>query len=216
MRKVCFQRWLISSLFILLFACQNKKVNEVSLPYYNQADFTPIWPNENKIDKLHTIGEFALQNQNAELITNTSLKGKIYVADFFFTICPSICPKMTSNLSIIATEFASDTSIQLVSFSVMPWVDSVDVLNEFALSHNIDSNQWNLLTGETEVIYNLARQSFFAEKEIGLSRNSNEFLHTENFILVDGDGHIRGVYNGTIPLEMIRLSQDIRTLKALG
>jgi len=98
----------------------------------------------------------------------------------------------------------------------MPWVDSVSVLKNYAEVHQINDQQWNLLTGDTEQIYRLARQSFFAEKEIGLNRSTDEFLHTENFILVDGKGHIRGVYNGTIGLEMVRLTEDIRTLKAKG
>jgi protein SCO1/2 len=213
-------RYLFSILLLALSSCASnstKEAEEIPLPFYNTADFTPIWIEDiNSVAELHTIEKFSFLNQNGEKVTNKSLIGKIYVANFFFTICPSICPKMTSNLARVQEEFKNDGDIQLVSFSVMPWVDSVSVLKNYAEVHDINDNQWQLLTGDTEQIYELARQSFFAEKEIGLNRNTDEFLHTENFILIDGEGHIRGVYNGTIGLEMIRLSQDIRTLKAKG
>jgi protein SCO1/2 len=213
-------RYLFSILLLAVYSCTSnstKEVEEIALPYYNTADFTPNWiENDDLDDELHTIEKFSFLNQNGEIVTNESLSGKIYVVDFFFTICPSICPKMTSNLARIQKEFQNDEGIQLISFSVMPWVDSVSVIKNYAEIHQINANQWQLLTGDTEEVYTLARQSFFAEKEIGLNRNTDEFLHTENFILIDGEGHIRGVYNGTIGLEMIRLSQDIRTLKAKG
>jgi protein SCO1/2 len=220
MKMVNYPQCLISALLLILFGCENPKnaqPTDTPLPYYNQADFTPVWPKHaSEVENFHTIDNFSFQNQNGDFITNKSLEGKIYVADFFFTICPSICPKMTSNLSRIQEEFKEDSSVKLVSFSVMPWVDSVSVLNDYGKVHDINANQWYLLTGETDAIYKLARESYFAEKEIGLNRNSNEFLHTENFVLIDVNGHIRGVYNGTIPFEMIRLSEDIRTLISLG
>ena len=214
------QRFLFSLLLLVVWGCANNthhQDEEIPFPYYNTADFTPIWIKEDiSVGVLHTIEKFSFVNQNGETVTNESLSGKIYVADFFFTICPSICPKMTSNLARIQNEFQNEKDIRLVSFSVMPWVDSVSVLKNYADVHQINANQWQLLTGDTEEIYKLARQSFFAEKEIGLNKNTDEFLHTENFILIDGQGHIRGVYNGTIGLEMIRLSEDIRTLKSKG
>ncbi|MEO1096967.1 MAG: SCO family protein [Bacteroidota bacterium] len=98
----------------------------------------------------------------------------------------------------------------------MPWVDSVSVLKEYAVNKGIDSDRWHFVTGDKDEIYDLARNSYFAEKEIGMVRNSNDFLHTENFILVDQKGRIRGVYNGTLELEMKRLIRDIKALKALG
>lgn len=137
-------------------------------------------------------------------------------AGFCFTICPGICPKMTSNLSLVQHEFEQGASVRLVSYSVMPWVDSVAVLKDYAELRGVNSEQWNLLTGPKEEIYQLARQSFFAEKEIGIDKSSDGFLHTENFILIDGSGRIRGVYNGTLPLEVKRLISDIRTLQKLG
>lgn len=214
MKKVYIPLLLIS--LLVASSCKEKET-QTPLPFYNSANFTPEWIEESDADydKIHTIDAFSLTNQEGETVENTSLEGSIYVADFFFTICPSICPKMTSNLTRIQKAFTAD-QVKIVSYSVMSWADSVSVLKNYAEVKNIDSEQWHLLTGETEAIYKLARQSFFAEKEIGLDKSSDEFLHTENFILVDIKGRIRGVYNGTLPIEMSRLQQDIETLLALG
>ncbi len=214
MKKVYILLCLIS--LMLAISCGQKEA-ETPLPFYNSADFTPEWieKSDPEFSQIHTINAFSLTNQEGERISNASLSGNVYVADFFFTICPSICPKMTSNMMRIQEAFASD-QVKIASFSVMPWADSVAVLKNYAQVKGIDSGQWHLLTGGTEEIYELARKSFFAEKEIGLNKSSDEFLHTENFILVDTEGRIRGVYNGTLPIEMARLQRDIETLLALG
>ncbi len=209
---------LLSISFLAMLGCSNRQEgDELLLPFFNTPDFSPEWISEEdeSYSSIHNIANFSFQNQDGNWINNTDLKGKAYIADFFFTICPSICPKMTSNLATLQDDFSID-EVQFLSFSVMPWVDSVSVLREYAEVRGIESNRWNLLTGPTEDIYDLARKSFFAEKEIGLNKTSNEFLHTENFILVDQKGRIRGVYNGTLSLEMVRLKEDIKTLLKLG
>lgn len=219
MKKVNSLQLLISFLLVSLsLGCTADQAKNTQLPYYNEADFTPEWIDESAINfnEIHTIEQFELTDQNGRLITNKSLAGKIYVADFFFTLCPGICPKMTKNMGRIQEEFIEDDKIKLVSHSVMPWADSVTVLKEYADLKGINSDKWHLLTGPQNAIYNLARQSYFAEKELGLDKESNEFLHTENFILIDGKGRIRGVYNGTLSLEMNRLITDIKTLKKFG
>ena len=223
MKKVFSQRRLINialvTMLLSAMACGPESNQKgTPLPYYNSADFTPEWIEESQSEyhDIHQIADFSFKNQDDKLISNETLMGKIYVADFFFTSCPSICPKMTSNLSRVQEEFIGDTGVQLLSYSVMPWVDSVAVLKSYAEIKGINSDQWNLLTGAKEDIYQLARTSYFAEKEIGLSREANEFLHTENFILVDEEGRIRGVYNGTLALEVTRLITDIKTLRKLG
>jgi protein SCO1 len=219
MKKVHSQRWLTSCFLVLItFGCSMSKTEQGQLPFYNQADFTPEWIIENgpNFNEIHKIANFKLEDQNGEYITNATLNGKIYVADFFFTMCPGICPKMTTNMARIQEEFFTDDDIKLVSHTVMPWADSVSVLKEYANRKGINSKKWHLLTGAQEEIYDLARQSYFAEKEIGLDKNTDEFLHTENFVLIDGEGRIRGVYNGTLALEMSRLMTDIRTLKKFG
>ena len=199
--------------FLVVFACNENPTNHLSLPFYNTAEFTPEWIKDTSSDypNIHTISQYEFTNQEGRAFGSKNLKGSIYVADFIFTICPSICPKMTTNLSRVQEVF-SYKEVQLVSFSVMPWLDSVAVLNNYALKRGVNSEQWNLLTGPQEEIYKLARQSFFAEKEIGLTKDKSAFLHTENFILVDAKGRIRGVYNGTLRLEVNRLIKDIRTL----
>jgi len=219
MKKVHLQHWLTSCCFFLIvLGCSSNKDEESQLPFYNQADFTPEWIpiDVANYGEIHSIDAFKLEDQNGNFITNSTLEGKIYVADFFFTLCPGICPKMTTNMTRIQEEFLDDDGIKLVSHSVMPWADSVSVLKAYAEIKGIDNNKWHLLTGPQEAIYNLARQSYFAEKEIGLDKSSDEFLHTENFILVDSKGRIRGVYNGTLALEMTRLITDIKTLKKFG
>ena len=206
------------SLISISWGCQSEKSADLKLPFYNTAEFTPEWINEGDpgYSEIHTIGSFNFLNQNGDKITNQDLEGKIYVADFFFTLCPGICPKMTSNMAKLQKEFISDDDVMLLSHSVMPWADSITVLKEYAEARDINSNKWHLLTGSQESIYSLARQSYFAEKEIGLDKETDEFLHTENFILVDGKGRIRGVYNGTLSLEVSRLITDIKNLKKFG
>ncbi len=164
-------------------------------------------------DSLHKIAPFSFTNQDNKKITETNFVGKIQIANFFFSSCPSICPKMTNNLQKVQTTFLNDTTVLLVSFSVMPWIDTVKKLKAYADNFDIKSNKWHLLTGNAGEIYNLARKSYFAEEAIGFSRDSTEFLHTEHILLVDGNGYLRGLYNGTLPLEIERLIDDIKILK---
>jgi protein SCO1 len=202
---------------ILLFAvCACTKETPHPVPYYNTPDFTPLWltPSESRSVGLHRLAPFSFIDQNGELVTHETTKGKIIVADFFFTRCPSACPTMTENLAAVQTAFAVDTSVMILSHSVMPWVDSVSELNRYAMRYNANPKQWKFLTGATEKIYALARTSYFAEEEIGFKKDSTEFLHTERFLLVDKDGHLRGIYNGTLKLETEKLITDIRLLNA--
>ncbi|MEQ8471910.1 MAG: SCO family protein [Marinoscillum sp.] len=199
------------------FACQTPANEAIDLPFYNQADFSPEWIETNDPDykKIHTVAPFNLVNQDGDTVTNETLKGKIYVANFFFTICPTICPKMTNNLSRIQKEFVDDPEVMLVSHTVMPWIDTVEVLKEFAQLKQIESAKWHLLTGTKEQLYTLGRQSYFADEGFGKEVTlESDFLHTENIVLVDKQQRIRGVYNGTLPLEMSRLIEDIKRLKS--
>ncbi|MCB1120527.1 MAG: SCO family protein [Verrucomicrobiae bacterium] len=182
------------------------------LPYYVEPTFTPIWKEDLKGD-IHTIPNFSLTNQQGESVSREDLAGHIYVANFFFTSCPGICPTMTRNLLKIQQEYLDDTDVSIVSHSVTPDIDTVERLKTYAEQNGVDGNKWQLLTGNKEAIYTLARRSYFADKSLGYDKDSNEFLHTENFVLIDGFGHIRGVYNGLQPLDMKRLIHDINTLK---
>lgn len=185
------------------------------LPYYTEATFTPQWIEaDNAQGNLHAIPAFAFQNQRAETLTQDDLAGKIYVANFFFTTCPGICAKMTRNLTVVHAAFADDPSVMLLSHSVTPAYDTPERLKAYAAKYDVLGSNWQFVTGDKDAIYTIARQFYFADDEIGLSQDSNTFLHSEKLILVDGHGHIRGVYNGVMTIDMQRLIQDIRTLLA--
>lgn len=192
---------------LILGACQTS-VDQ--LPYYDEPTLTPKWLSSKEVG--HRIAPFQFLDQNGRVFTSAQLEETIYVANFFFTTCPGICPKMTNNLSLIQRKFSDLKTVQLVSFSVMPWIDTVAQLHAYAEQMDINDQKWHLLTGQAEEIYTLARSSFFAEASAGITKTTSDFLHTENVILVDGFGHIRGVYNGTLALEMERLEEDILNL----
>lgn len=196
-------------IFLFMAGCSGDK-----LPYYHTAAFTPFWEGEQDFlpDTLHTISPFEFTDQHDQHVTNETVAGKIYVANFFFTTCPSICPKMTNQLLKVQKTFANRYDVMVLSHSVMPWADSVERLNEFAALYDIDYDHWRLLTGRQSEIYELARQSYFAEEVAGFNRDSTDFVHTEHCLLVDQNGHLRGLYNGTLDLEIERMIEDIRIL----
>jgi protein SCO1/2 len=147
-------------LLLAFSACQPKKEEAVErLPFYNTSDFTAEWIEETQLSQhsMHAIDTFSLHNQEGRVFSSADLKGKIYAANFFFTSCNSICPKMANNLTKVQAQFIEDTAVQLVSFSVMPWVDSVATLKDYAAANGIFSKKWNLLTGNKNRIYTLAR-----------------------------------------------------------
>ena len=202
---------------ISLFSCHEKKVDAlVSLPYYNEPDFTPLFiKNKSEVDKLvtHKINDFSFLNQDSALITQKAIEGKIHVANFIFTSCGSICPVMTHNLKIVSDSLKNENQVSFISFSVTPWLDKPYVLLKYKNRNEIKNNNWHFLTGNKADIYKLARQSYFAEEDIGFSKDSTEFLHTEHFLLIDKTKRIRGIYNGTLSLEMQHLIEDIKTLE---
>jgi protein SCO1 len=197
-------------LIVIVLQCCNTE----TLPYYHSADFSPLWKGEDKfsLDTLHRIAPFSFVDQTNHHVDSKVVDGKIYVANFIFTACPGICPKMTGNLHQVQKTFSKNSDFLILSHSVMPWADSVQRLKEFAELHQINDQQWKLLTGNKTEIYALARTSYFAEEVAGFTRDSSDFIHTEHCLLVDRDGHIRGLYNGTLALEMERLTEDIRLL----
>lgn len=200
---------------LALISCKNYTATDTSLPFINKPDFTPEWIAKTDInyEAIHQIPSFSFTNQNGETVTEKTVENKIYVADFFFTKCGSICPKMTTNMGLLQDKFRNDKDILLLSHTVTPEWDSVPVLKEYAKNKGVISGKWHLLTGNKEEIYALAKKQYFAGDTVGYYQTGNEFLHTENFILVDKKRRIRGVYNGTLPLEIERLSDDILELK---
>lgn len=201
-------------LLILFAGCTNKP-KELSLPFINKPDFTPEWiaGSDSGYAFIHSIPSFSFTDQDGKTVTEKTVTGKIYVADFIFTRCGSICPKMTTNMGTLQEKFKNDNEVIFLSHSVTPEMDSVPVLKRYAEAKGIISGKWHLLTGNKEDIYSLAKKQYYAGDTIGFYQTGNEFLHTENFILVDKQRRIRGVYNGTLPLEMERLIEDIGILK---
>ncbi len=180
---------------------------DIALPYFNSPDFTPEWN-----VKKHQIPEFSFLNQNGEEVTNETYKGKIYVADFFFTVCPGICPKLEKSMSKLQEYYQKEDRLKLLSHTVMPWNDSIPVLKAYGEKNDIDASKWNLVTGDKDALYTIARKGYFADEKYTKTQDEDAFLHTENFILVDGNGYIRGVYNGTVPIDIERLKRHIAIL----
>lgn len=164
------------------------------------------------VKKFHKIAPFNLTNQNGETITEQDYQDKIYVADFFFTTCPTICPKMTANMGQLQNEFLEDSQVKFLSYSVTPQIDSVQQLKKYAVEKGVNDSKWNLVTGDKKIIYSLARKSYLAVKEDG-DGGPFDMIHTENFILVDPEKRIRGFYDGTDLESMQTLITDISILK---
>lgn len=159
----------------------------------------------------HTIADFAFTNQNGKIITQKDYEGKIYVADFFFTTCPTICPKMTDNMVWLQEQIKNNPKVMLLSYSVTPDIDSVPLLKKYALEKGVDDSKWNLVTGNKKDIYYIARKSYLAVKT-GKPEDMYDMVHTENFILVDQKRRIRGFYDGTNLEEVKKLLEDINYL----
>jgi protein SCO1 len=206
---------LLGSFFV--FCCSQSASVELSLPYYNEPTFSPIFlKNAGEAEKAitHTIADFSFLNQDSLVIDQRATQGKIHVANFIFTSCGDICPILTKNLKKVSDDFSQDSAVVFLSFSVTPWIDSPSVLNSYKKLNGIDNPHWHFLTGAKSEIYDLARTSYFAEEDIGFSKDSSEFLHTEHVILVDEQRKIRGIYNGTLQLDMEQLKQDLFVLRS--
>lgn len=188
-------------------------LDKKTLPVYNPAMVNPelVDSTIQYIGRNHTIPDFSFTNQNGKTITQENYRGKIYVADFFFTTCGSICPKMTSNLVEVQKAFANNPKVMLLSHTVMPDVDSVPVLKQYAIENGIDDSKWNLVTGDKKQIYTIARRGYLAVK-IGKPEEQYDMVHTENLVLVDSHRRVRGFYDGTRKDEVERLISDINWL----
>lgn len=190
----------------------SKQTRARVLPYYNSPDFTPRWDVSAADRTFHRIRPFTLVNQRGQPFTERDLDGRIVVADFFFTTCPAICPRMAGSMREIQTAFRDDDNVLLISHSVMPDVDTVQVLQAYAEVHHVNFKKWKLLTGPRDEIYDLGRNYYFIEEDLGQQKASTDFLHTENFVLLDRNRHLRGIYNSLDPTSMKALVEDIRVL----
>tara|TARA_Y100000996_G_C22510445_1_gene638151 strand:+ start:602 stop:1276 length:675 start_codon:yes stop_codon:yes gene_type:complete len=201
----------VSSIILLLFYI-------ALLPQKKLPVFQPAMVNYELVDstiqhikKFHRIADFELINQNGKTVTHENFNGKIYVADFFFTTCPTICISMTDNLLKVQKEIQNNPNILLISHSVTPKIDSVTQLKKYAIEKGVNDKKWHLVTGDKKEIYKLARKSYLAVKDEG-DGGPFDMIHTENFILVDPDKRIRGFYDGTDSKEIKRLLLEIKIL----
>jgi protein SCO1/2 len=201
----------LSAIILALFysALKPKKM----LPIYNPSMVNPelVDSTVQYISKYHTISDFSFTNQNGKIITQKDYEGKIYVADFFFTTCGSICPKMTTNLAEIQKAILNNPKVMLLSHTVFPETDSVSVLKKYAIKNRVIDSKWNLVTGDKKQIYTMARKSYLAVK-LSKPNELYDMVHTENFVLVDSKRRVRGFYDGTNNEDIQRLIADINFL----
>jgi len=199
----------ITGITIAYFMLDKPKVLKV----YNPIDINPDLVDESlrSVDKFHRVGSFNLTDQDGNQVTENDFKDKIYVTDFFFVTCPTICPKMTKQMDRVYHEFEENNNISFLSHTVMPESDSVPVLKEYANEIGVSSDKWKFVTGDKRQIYNLARKTYFAAITEG-DGGVDDFVHTENFVLVDKEKKLRGFYDGTSKKDVDRLITDIYTL----
>jgi protein SCO1/2 len=184
-----------------------------TLPIYNPADVNPelVDSTVQYIAREHKIANFSFINQNGKIITQKDYEDKIYVADFFFTTCGTICPIMTTNMIDIQKAFLNNPKVMLLSHTVTPEIDSVSVLKKYAIEKGVVVSKWNLVTGDKKEIYSMARKSYLAVK-LGKPSELYDMVHTENFVLVDAQKRVRGFYDGTKKEDINKLIDDINWL----
>ncbi len=199
---------------IIIYIIYTLKVPEERLPVYqpDMVNAELVDSTVQYIRKYHKISDFELVNQNGDTITEEYYKDKIYIADFFFTTCLTICPVMTDHMIEIQEKIKDDEDVLLLSHTVFPVADSVPVLKEYAKEKGVIDEKWNLVTGDKKQIYELARKSYLATKSTG-DGGPYDMIHTENFVLVDKDRQIRGFYDGTDPEAIENLMHDLEVLK---
>ena len=198
---------------IIIFLIYSILSNEEPLPIYqpNRIEASLVDSTIQHQKKYHTIANFELINQNGDTITQDDYNDKIYVADFFFTTCQTICPIMTDQMYRIQKEILNDDEVLLLSHSVTPEIDSVAQLKRYAKLKGVNNTKWNLVTGDRKQIYDLARKSYLVVKDDGTEQYG--MIHTENFALIDKKKQIRGMYDGTSKVSVDSLLQDIKRLK---
>lgn len=205
-------------IFLLIFivgvtVAYNINTPDKTLKIYQPFDVNPELVAEQLRNKRggHTIADFELFDQNGNIASQKNFEDKIYVADFFFTTCPSICPKMADQMQRVYEKYKNDNRVMFLSHTVMPEVDSVPVLLEYAKKYQASSDKWVFVTGSKKAIYELARESYFAVTTTG-NGDEHDFIHTENFILVDAQKRIRGFYDGTDKKDIDRLMDEMDIL----
>lgn len=205
---------LLSVFVIGTYASFQKLKPKRVLPIYNPVDINPAVVDDDleRVGRGHRIGNFDLVDQWGNAVDSSLLSNKVYVADFFFTTCPTICIAMGQNYQRIQEAYKDDPRVNLVSHTVMPEIDTVEVMYEYGQRMGAVKGKWHLLTGEKQELYRMARRQYFAVMEPGTSFDEHDFIHTENVVLVDERKRIRGFYDGTSDAQMDLLIQDIQIL----
>ena len=200
----------VTSIILLLWYQFTKVEGEFELPIFTPADLRPTLVHPSLIGKTtHEIPNFSFTNQFGNIVSHEDVQNKVYVANFFFTSCPSICIDLTNNLKIVQNAF--DNEILILSHSVDPEIDTVERLMKYQIINEINGSNWFLLRGNIDEIIKMAQLGYFAIASID-NHVENSLIHTENIVLVDDQQRIRGVYNGTSELEMSYLIDDIKRL----
>ncbi len=195
--------------YLIYQALNPKRVLPIYDPYQISTDLVDSTMQE--VRKYHKIKDFKLLSHTGDTITQALYKNKIYVVDFFFTTCQTICPKMTQNMGKLQKELMNSKDVLLLSHTVMPEIDTLAQLQRYAQKKGVNPEKWRLATGTKKELYNLARKSYFVAKENPIYPNA--LIHTENFTLIDKKGRIRGYYDGTDELAMNQLLADIKLLQ---
>lgn len=183
--------------------------NRSSLPFFVGKDLEPTWEVNQPILE---VGDFELINQHEQKITQINLDGKITIANFFFTSCPNICGRMMQNLKKLNSLLEENPSLQIFSHSVTPTRDTPRMLRLYAGKLEIKNPRWQLLTGKTNEVFEVARNSYHADTRLEESVATDDFIHSENLYLVDGQRRIRGIYNGLSANDMDLLASDVALL----
>ncbi len=194
-----------------------KPKKQKDLPIINPIDVQEemVDPEMLRIGQGHTIGNFSFKNQYNKTITQKEIEGKVFVAEYFFTTCQSICPIMNVQMQRIQKEYKENSKVKILSFTVDPDVDNVEQMKKYSQQQLAVSGQWHFLTGKKEDLYSLARKSFFVLKPAEAQNQGDagsDFIHTNNFVLVDQQKRIRGYYDGTSQKEVTKLIKDISRL----
>lgn len=202
------------ALAALLLAMASPATAKSALPYYQSGDFTPHWIPEagDAPQGVHQIPAFRFTNQNGDTITEAAVAGRVYVASFFFSTCPGICPAIRSKLARVQAAYQADPRVLILSHSIRPSTDTPAVLAAYAADNDVHTGKWHLLTGSQEAIYAVAKEAYFASEDLGSPEALSDFLHTENLLLIDQNRHIRGVYNGLSASSVAHLVDDIAVL----
>ena len=194
--------------------------NETSLavPFYRTAELTPEWLSSRSASEgsMHHVGNFRLTDQDGSTVSDAAFANHATIIHFFFTTCAGVCPTTQSNISRLLAKMPHESRLQVLSHSVQPERDSLPMLRMYAGMHDIDSKRWHLLTGARKAVEELARDSYFVNLNNGRSYGVSDLAHTETLVLVDSSGRLRGVYTGSLPLDIERLGEDIRAVLAEG